>query len=117
MKAENAGLSTRSRRSFLQMSAVASVAVVFRPMTEAMLAGAFDRSVPQDAVLNSGHEQTVFVVHEGGNFEPRKVTLGPVVDGNVVVLSGLKAGETIVTSGNFLVDSESRMKSATAEMR
>jgi RND family efflux transporter MFP subunit len=72
--------------------------------------------VPQDAVLNSGNEQTVFVVREGGNFEPRKVTLGPAVEGNVVILSGLKAGETIVTSGNFLIDSESRMKSATTEM-
>jgi RND family efflux transporter MFP subunit len=73
--------------------------------------------VPQEAVLDSGHEQTVFVAREGGNFEPRKVTLGPAVDGNVVILSGLKAGETIVTSGNFLVDSESRMKSATAGMQ
>jgi len=73
--------------------------------------------VPQDAVLNSGNEQTVFVVREGGNFEPRKVTLGPAVEGNVVILSGLKAGETIVTSGNFLIDSESRMKSATGEMQ
>ena len=72
--------------------------------------------VPQDAVLNSGNSQTVFVVLEGGNFEPRKVTLGPAAEGNVVILSGLKAGETIVTSGNFLIDSESRMKSATAEM-
>jgi RND family efflux transporter MFP subunit len=72
--------------------------------------------IPQDAVLNSGNQQTVFVVREGGNFEPRKVTLGPAVEGNVVILSGLKAGETIVTSGNFLIDSESRMKSATAEM-
>ncbi len=72
--------------------------------------------IPQDAVLNSGTEQTVFVVRQGGNFEPRKVTLGPAVEGNVIILSGLKAGETIVTSGNFLIDSESRMKSATAEM-
>ena len=73
--------------------------------------------VPQDAVLNSGNEQTVFVVREGGNFEPRKVTLGPTIEGNVVILSGLKEGETIVTSGNFLIDSESRMKSATAGMQ
>jgi RND family efflux transporter MFP subunit len=73
--------------------------------------------VPQDAVLNSGSEQTVFVVREGGNFEPRKVTLGPAVEGNVVILSGLKAGETIATSGNFLIDSESRMKSALAGMQ
>lgn len=68
--------------------------------------------VPQEAVLDSGKEQQVFVVREGGAFEPRKVTLGPVIDGNVAVLSGLKPGETIVTSGNFLLDSESRMRSS-----
>jgi RND family efflux transporter MFP subunit len=68
--------------------------------------------VPQEAVLNSGTEQHVFVVHDGGIFEPRKVTVGPVVDGNAVILSGLKAGETIVVAGNFLIDSESGLKSA-----
>jgi RND family efflux transporter MFP subunit len=68
--------------------------------------------VPQEAVLDSGKEQQVFVVHDGGAFEPRKVTLGPVIDGNVAVLSGLKPGEKVVTSGNFLIDSESRMKSS-----
>ncbi|MGA2990091.1 MAG: efflux RND transporter periplasmic adaptor subunit [Candidatus Korobacteraceae bacterium] len=73
--------------------------------------------VPQDAILNSGNEQTVFVAHDDGSFEPRKVTVGPALDGNAVVLSGLKAGETIVTSGNFLIDSESRMKSAAASMQ
>lgn len=68
--------------------------------------------VPREAVMDSGNEQQVFVVHDGNMFEPRKVTLGPVVDGNVAVLSGLKPGDKIVTSGNFLIDSESRMKSA-----
>jgi membrane fusion protein, copper/silver efflux system len=68
--------------------------------------------VPQEAVLDSGKEQQVFVVRDGGAFEPRRVTLGPAIDGNVAVLSGLKPGEKIVTSGNFLIDSESRMKSS-----
>jgi len=68
--------------------------------------------VPQEAVLDSGKEQHVYVVHGGGIFEPRKVTLGPVIDGNVSVISGLKPGEKVVTSGNFLIDSESRMKSS-----
>ncbi len=66
--------------------------------------------VPQEAVLDSGTDQLVYVVRPGGVFEPRKVTMGPVIDGNAAVLSGLKAGETIVVSGNFLVDSESRLK-------
>jgi Cu(I)/Ag(I) efflux system membrane fusion protein len=73
--------------------------------------------VPQEAVLDSGKEQTVFVAHEGGYFEPRKVTTGAKLDGKVVVLSGIRAGETVVTSGNFLVDSESRLKSATGSMQ
>src|SRR6266568_1847807 len=72
--------------------------------------------IPQEAVLDSGTEQQVFVVHPGGMFEPRKVTLGPVVDGNVAVLTGLKAGETIVVSGNFLIDSESGLKNAMSGM-
>ncbi len=72
--------------------------------------------VPQEAVLNSGTEQHVFVVHDGSMFEPRKVSIGPVVDGNAVILSGLKAGETIVVSGNFLIDSESGLKTAMGGM-
>jgi RND family efflux transporter MFP subunit len=69
--------------------------------------------VPQEAVLNSGATQQVFVVHEGGVFEPRPVTVGPILDGQAVILSGLKEGETVVSSGNFLIDSESRMKATT----
>lgn len=72
--------------------------------------------VPEEAVLNSGTDQHVFVVHEGGVFEPRKVTVGPVIDGNAVILSGLKAGETVVVSGNFLIDSESNLKDAMSGM-
>jgi len=73
--------------------------------------------IPQEAVLDSGTEQQVFVVHPGGMFEPRKVILGPVVDGKVAVLTGLKVGETVVVSGNFLIDSESRLKNAMSGMQ
>ncbi|HVP50490.1 MAG TPA: efflux RND transporter periplasmic adaptor subunit [Terriglobales bacterium] len=73
--------------------------------------------VPQEAVLDSGREQSVFVARDGGHFEPRKVAIGAKVDGKAVVLSGLKEGETVVTSGNFLVDSESRLRSAMAAMQ
>jgi RND family efflux transporter MFP subunit len=69
-------------------------------------------AVPREAVVDSGAEQQVFVAQAGGVFVPRKVTLGATVDDQVVVLSGLKAGETVVTSGNFLIDSESRLKGA-----
>jgi RND family efflux transporter MFP subunit len=72
--------------------------------------------VPEEAVMVSGGQQTVFVALEGGYFEPRAVTLGGRADGKYVVLSGLSAGERIVTSGNFLIDSESKLKSALAGM-
>ena len=73
--------------------------------------------VPQEAVLDSGSEQIVFVAMGDGYFEPRRVQLGPRLEDRIVVLSGLKAGETIVTSGNFLIDSESRLKNAMAGMK
>jgi RND family efflux transporter MFP subunit len=72
--------------------------------------------IPQEAVLNSGTEQRVFVALDGGYFEPRKVQLGDNVDDRVIVLSGLKAGERVVTSGNFLIDSESNLKTAASGM-
>jgi membrane fusion protein, copper/silver efflux system len=68
-------------------------------------------SVPASAVLDSGIEQMVFVAFGDGYFEPRKIQLGAQVDKRYIVLSGLKHGEKIVTSGNFLIDSESKLKS------
>lgn len=72
--------------------------------------------VPAEAVLDSGAEQVVFVAHENGFFEPRKVKLGTEAEGRYVVLEGLKPGEPVVTSANFLIDSESRLKSAMSSM-
>ncbi len=73
--------------------------------------------VPQEAVLDSGKVQRVFVAKGNGYFEPRMITTGAKLDGKVAILSGLKAGETVVSSGNFLVDSESRLKSAAGTMQ
>ncbi len=73
-------------------------------------------AVPQEAVLDSGNGQVVFVARGDGYFEPRKVVLGDRVDNKVIVLSGLNAGERVVTSGNFLVDSESTLKAAASGM-
>jgi membrane fusion protein, copper/silver efflux system len=72
--------------------------------------------VPEEAVMDAGAEQTVFVAREGGYFEPRRVTLGAKVDREYIVLGGLKAGERVVTSANFLIDSESKLKSAAGGM-
>lgn len=70
--------------------------------------------VPADAVLDAGLRQTVFVDRGNGYFEPRVVQLGERSGEQVQVVNGLMAGERIVVSGNFLLDSESRMKLAAA---
>ena len=66
--------------------------------------------VPQTAVLNSGDRQVVFLDRGNGYFEPREVKIGAQLDNRVEILSGLQPGERIVISGNFLIDSESRLK-------
>ena len=68
--------------------------------------------LPASAVLHSGLRDIVFVDHGGGYLEPRQVDLGPRVGDEVVALKGLRAGERVVTSANFLVDSESQLQAA-----
>ena len=73
--------------------------------------------VPQEAVIDSGVRKRVFVSRGKGKFEPREVTLG--VEGNdytFEVIDGLEEGDEIVLSGQFLFDSESRLKEAIAKM-
>jgi YHS domain-containing protein len=70
--------------------------------------------VPAEAVLDAGLRQTVFVDRGNGYFEPRRVHLGSRAGDQVQVAQGLTPGERIVVSGNFLLDSESRMKLAAA---
>ena len=72
--------------------------------------------VPQDAVLNTGTEQYVFVDLGEGYVEPRRVEVGPTSGENVSVLKGLKSGEQVVTAANFVIDAESRLKGAFANM-
>lgn len=66
-------------------------------------------TVPRDAVVNTGAQQHVFVAIDD-RFEPRTVTLGAQLADRVEVLAGLKAGEQVVASGVFLLDSESRLR-------
>lgn len=69
-------------------------------------------TVPIPAVLNTGEKEIVFVMKGEGTFEPREIRTGRRNDDYAEVLSGLRSGESIVVSANFIVDSESRMKSA-----
>ena len=68
--------------------------------------------VPAEAIIFSGRRKTVFVQTEEGVFEPRQVETGRRLGDRVEIASGLAPGERIVTSGNFLIDSESRLQAA-----
>jgi RND family efflux transporter MFP subunit len=73
--------------------------------------------VPDSAVLRSGEKNTVFVALPGGKFEARTVTLGlQAQDDMDQVLGGLSEGERIVTSGQFMLDSESQLREAIQKM-
>ncbi|HEU4401883.1 MAG TPA: efflux RND transporter periplasmic adaptor subunit, partial [Candidatus Polarisedimenticolia bacterium] len=69
-------------------------------------------AVPESAILATGTRNVVFVLRGEGYFEPREVRLGLRLPGTAEVLEGLTEGEAVVTSGNFLIDSESKMKGA-----
>jgi len=72
--------------------------------------------IPSEAVIRSGARNQVFVVRSPGKFAPRLVTLGLESDGKVAVLAGLHSGEKVVVSAQFLLDSESKLREATAKM-
>jgi Cu(I)/Ag(I) efflux system membrane fusion protein len=74
-------------------------------------------AIPREAVLDTGERRMVFVVEEDGAFTPVDVILGPEVEGYYEVRSGLGAGNKIVTSANFLIDSESRARAAAEAFR
>ncbi len=68
--------------------------------------------IPASGVFRSGTRQIAFVDHGGGYFEPRDIETGARAGDYFVVLKGLKAGERIATSANFLIDSESQLAAA-----
>jgi Barrel-sandwich domain of CusB or HlyD membrane-fusion/YtkA-like len=68
--------------------------------------------VPVSAVLQSGSQAIAFINHGNGNLEPRIIQVGQQIGDSVIVVSGLKAGEMVVSSANFLVDSEAQLQAA-----
>lgn len=73
--------------------------------------------IPSESIIRSGEKNIVFVTKGDGKFIPRNVSPGMTLDnGNVHIIEGLAPGETIVTSGQFLLDSESKLKEAVAKM-
>jgi len=73
-------------------------------------------TVPADAVIDSGRGQRVFVERTSGVFEPREVQVGWHLGDRVEIMKGLAEGERVVSEGTFLVDSESRLKTASRSL-
>jgi Cu(I)/Ag(I) efflux system membrane fusion protein len=69
-------------------------------------------AVPADAVIDSGTRKVILVAKGDGRFEPRAVKTGSRGDGHVEIVDGLKIGEEVVTSANFLIDAESNLRAA-----
>lgn len=72
--------------------------------------------VPSEAVVRSGGREQLFIARGQGKFEPRDVVLGISAAGYTQVLEGVAAGERVVVSSQFLIDSESKLREATAKM-
>lgn len=70
--------------------------------------------VPDSAVMDTGSRQVVYVLTGPGAYEPRGVKVGARTNGKALVLAGVEAGEQVVVRGNFLLDSESRLRAALA---
>jgi Cu(I)/Ag(I) efflux system membrane fusion protein len=69
-------------------------------------------TAPAEAIVDTGEAHYLFVARPGGHFEPRIVQVGARREDRVEILGGVGEGETVVTTGNFLIDSESRLRAA-----
>jgi len=72
--------------------------------------------VPSESIVRSGNREQVFVVRAPGKFEPREVIIGVSASGLTQILEGVNPGDQVVTSSQFLIDSESKLREATAKM-
>ena len=72
--------------------------------------------LPEEAVLHTGERNLVFVSLGQGKYEPREVVLGQEAEGYYELISGVSKGEKVVTSANFLIDSESRLRSVIKQL-
>ena len=73
-------------------------------------------TVPQQAVLHSGERSIVIVEQQTGVFEPREVRLGIASGDDQEIVEGVAAGELVVTSSQFLIDSESNLRAAISQL-
>ena len=113
---ESATRTTRVRLEFdnrdldLKPEMFANVTIDANPQRGAMV-------VPSEAIVRSGTRNEVFLTRGDGKFEPRVVTIGVTSHGLTQILAGVKPDDEVVTSSQFLIDSESNLREATEKMR
>ena len=73
-------------------------------------------TIPSEAIVRSGERDQVFIVREQGKFEPRTVKVGLSAEGLTQIIDGVNLGDEVVTSSQFLIDSESKLRESTAKM-
>jgi len=73
-------------------------------------------TIPSEAIVRSGERDQVFVVRGQGKFEPRTVKVGLTAEGLTQIIEGVNVGDEVVTSSQFLIDSESKLRESTAKM-
>lgn len=94
-----------NRDGALKPGMYANVAILAGTQQNALL-------VPTEAVIRTGRRTVVIVAEDAGRFRPAEVTLGPEHEGTIVILAGLEEGQQVVTSGQFLIDSEASLRGA-----
>lgn len=99
-------IAVANKNGALRIGQYADVRIAAASSDEPVLA------VPATAVIDDGSRQIAFVALAGGLFEPRAVTLGACTADMIEIRSGLKAGDRVVVSGNFLIDAESNLQTA-----
>lgn len=72
--------------------------------------------IPSEAVIMTGERNVVIVVREEGGFDVAEVRVGAEVDGKIAILSGLAEGQSVVRSGQFLIDSEASLRSTVGRL-
>ena len=98
------------RNPGLEFKPESYVTVLLRRTTGAQLA------LPKEAVLDSGARRYALLAHPNGYFEPREIEVGEPVDDFYPVVKGLAAGDRVVTSAQFLIDSETNLQAALGAM-
>ena len=94
-----------NRAGVLKPGMYANVAIAGGGQSEALL-------VPTEAVIRTGTRSVVIVAEDAGRFRPAEVTLGAEHEGQIAILAGLEEGQRVVTSGQFLIDSEASLRGA-----